>query len=305
MWGGVPLKIAIVGDLHLCSTNYGSHKDYARESLSYLQKEVEIAEDAGVGMFIHLGDLAQSRFTTLEYRLQVEGLFDRLNKLTHNNLYSLRGNHDKATYGMTEYDYYTSKGVIKRAEHLVLDNVQISMLDYNNEGCPILPPKEDKVNILLGHNTYSWEGKFTDLYGKLIDFGKHPEWSGLDLAILGHIHTPMYFTGDIDGEEVGVYYVGCPCRLSIDHKDEEEGHIFILDTETGKVTDRTFGLWAFEDSFVLADTKDLVKTPKVDVTDILTELTQHTVVGGNIEDKIQSLIVDERYKKKAIELLSN
>lgn len=298
------MKIAIIGDIHLCSTNYGSHKNYAKESLSYFEKEVEIAEAEKVGMFIHLGDLAQARFTTLEYRSQVEELFARINSLTDNNFYSLRGNHDKATYGMTEYDYYTYKCLIKRAEHMTIDNVRLSMLDYGNEDCPILPIDETKLNVLLGHNSYCWEGKFNDIFGKIVDFNKHKEWKGLNLAILGHLHTPMQFNGYIDGVETKVYYVGCPCRLSIDHKDEKEGHVFILDTETGNIVDRTYPLWSVEDSFAIADVKDLTQSTKVDVTDILNELTKHTVVGGNIEDKIMCLNIDNKYKDKALELLN-
>ena len=78
----------------------------------------------------------------------------------------------------------------------------------------------------------------------------------------------------------------------------------LLDTETGNIVDRTYPLWSVEDSFAIADVKDLTQSTKVDVTDILNELTKHTVVGGNIEDKIMCLNIDNKYKDKALELLN-
>lgn len=117
--------ILIYGDIHLNSKNYGGHKDYANESLGYFQKITETAQEIGATHIIGLGDFTFSRFHTLEYRSKVEDELEKQYKLTNGNRFELKGNHDVAGYGMTEYEYYVEKGLLRPSTNLQIGNVNI------------------------------------------------------------------------------------------------------------------------------------------------------------------------------------
>ena len=112
-------KILIYGDIHLSSKNYGGHRDYARESLEYFKKITEAVEKHNISCLIGTGDFTFGRFHSLEYRKAVEDELEKQFKLTNGNRYELKGNHDSATYGMTEYEYYTYKGLLKKSEKYI------------------------------------------------------------------------------------------------------------------------------------------------------------------------------------------
>lgn len=131
--GDIIAKVMIYGDDHLSSKNYGGHRDYPNETLHILKMLTDYAEDNGVTHIIGLGDFTYYRFHTLEYRKKVEEQLERQFRLTHGNRYQLKGNHDEASYGMTEYEYYIAKGLLKPAETINISNIlNINMLNYGD-----------------------------------------------------------------------------------------------------------------------------------------------------------------------------
>ena len=83
----------------------------------------------------------------------------------------LEGNHDSATYGMTEYQFYVQKGLLKRADNIVVENVNISMIDYGKHlKMPIITPDKDMVNIVLAHDYFKFRNTQLPNYGNAIEW---------------------------------------------------------------------------------------------------------------------------------------
>ena len=311
--------ICVYGDPHLSSKNYGAHKNYPKESLELYGKIVEIAKKRNATHVIGLGDFTYGRFNTLEYRSKVEDMLSELNQITGNNHYSLMGNHDTATYGMTEYQYYIANGKIKAPKNFTIGNLHMTMVNYGELDTAELniDNKNDKaVNVLLAHDYLKFKDTVLPHFGVGIDLDNFERLFGTDIILCGHIHKIMKFTGTIfkdgKGQSTGVYYPGCMMRPSYreGHMDDK-GQIIIINVEsTGEVSFEIeeFELPAIEESFSIEkindrDEKKEAKENRVDISDIVKDLNEHDRSVGNPEDIINGLNVDEKYKSKAIELL--
>ena len=207
-------RIVIYGDIHLSSKNYGGHKDYVKESLEYFTKITEIAEENKATHIIGLGDLTFGRFNTLEYRLEVEKLLSRQYSLTNGNRYELCGNHDIASYGKTERDFYIDKGIIKKSQNISFGNIHITMIDYGktNETEMNIVDADDHVNIVLSHNYYKFSNSITPNFGTAINIDELTNWFGVDYIICGHIHKQLVLKGTMTNgdkqHEVIIHYPG-------------------------------------------------------------------------------------------------
>lgn len=314
-------RILIYGDIHLNSKNYGAHVNYAKESLHYFKYITDKAEELKATHIIGLGDLTYGRFHSLEYRAEVEQLLERQFKLTNGNRYELKGNHDSATYGMTEYEYYVSKGLLKESTNLRYGNVNISMVDHNKhlDGTILPPGKDGDINVVLAHNFFKFKDTRIADYGKAVELDNFTDWFGVDYLICGHIHKYELFDGIVIKDAVShpmvVNYVGCLCRPSYraGHMDEV-GHLVYLvinDDNTMRYDILDVPLWKMEESFnidekMIEQQKKEEKAKRVDISDIVQQLNSHERSVGNPEDIIEAMSgIDERYKKKAIELLKN
>lgn len=316
----VVATVLIYGDIHLNSKNYGGHKDYANESLTYFQTITQTAEEIGATHIIGLGDFTFSRFHTLEYRSKVEAELEKQFKLTSGNRYELKGNHDVAGYGMTEYEYYVKKGLIKPSRNLTLGNVNISMVD---NGCalttPIIPPDSNMDNIVLAHDYFKFKDTVIADYGAAIELDHFDKWFGVDYLVCGHIHKQEVFSGNIIKDaiahEMMVIYPGCMSRPAY-----RKGHmdlngmllkLTISDTEDLKFEAIQIPLMPLEDSFNIMDIEAKVekkedKRARVDISDVVNKLNEHEGVVGNPEDIIMAMEgIDDKYKKKAIDLLKS
>jgi len=314
--GRVMDKVLIIGDMHLHSKNYGAHKNYSEESLFYFREITNIAEECGANYIIGTGDFTFGRFSNLEYRLEVDRLLHRHNELTNGNRYELRGNHDYASYGMTEYEFYLEKGLLKKSENLQIGKLNISMIDYNQIGkvAPII--EKDKINIIIAHDYLRFNDDKGYSFGDYIALDNMEEWFGADYIICGHIHVPMVFEGNIrkgnKKRKVTVIYPGCPCRPSY-----REGRLYEtcflplikVDNNSIDVELIEMDLWKLEDSFVATDIEEEVVEKqkeefKVNISDIVQKLNDYEKGCINIEEMIMSLSdVDIRYRLKAVELL--
>ena len=305
-------RIGIYGDTHLCSKNYGGHKDYATESLNYYRKVIDLAEAKGVTHLVCLGDFAQNRFHALEYRLKVEHELARARDLVNGNHYCICGNHDIATFGMTERDYYIQRGLFKESENLTFKGLNLYMADYRKETEIELPAK-DRVDIILAHNFFRFKSTELPQFGEAIELDNFEQWYGADIIFTGHIHLTSSYSGNIikgdKAHKALVFNVGCPCRMSYEKKMQEVGdviYICVYDTGEVKIEKDQFELLPLEESFNLVDkeTKDkLQKLKHADVSEIAAQLDNHTRFAGNPIDIINSLDVEQKYKDKAISLL--
>ncbi len=320
---GTLARILIYGDIHLSSKNYGAHNDYASESIDCFRKITQAAIDNQVTHIIGLGDLTYGRFNTLEYREAVENELTKQYGLVQGNRYELKGNHDSASYGMTEYEYYLKKGLIKASCNMTIGNVHITMFDYGQEtvGMPNIGNPDDSINVLLAHNLFKFKDTPLPNMGKAIELDDFERWYGIDFLISGHIHTQNKFEGlmvkEIEGQTHGhrvlVQYPGCLCRPSfMEGKMDITGNLILLeifDNGTMQYNELDVELLPLDESFNLTakqSEKELKaeKEKRIDISDIINQLDTHDRTIGNPEDIIESLTgVDDKYKKKAIELL--
>lgn len=314
------VRILVYGDIHLNSKNYGGHRDYASESLKVFQEITKIAEERKSTHIIGLGDFTFSRFHTLEYRSKVEAELEKQYKLVKGNRFEIKGNHDVAGYGMTEYEYYVEKGLIRPSENLRFETLNVSMVDSGlSEKAEIIQPDRDKTNIVLAHDFFKFSDTQIADYGKAIELDNFDKWFGVDYLICGHIHKQEMFSGriikDSQAHSMIVAYPGCMTRPSYrnGHMDEFGMLIEIVIGTGGEVRVDTIQvpLMPLESIFNLKEIerkkeKAQERRNRVDISDIVSTLNSHDGVVGNPEDIIMAMVgVDDKYKQKAIELLKS
>lgn len=319
-------KVMLYGDIHLSSKNYGAHKDYKSESLNFFRNITKTAEEHGVTHIIGLGDFTYGRFHTLEYREAVEKELLRQLEITGGKRWEIKGNHDSATYGMTEYEYYLNKGMYKGAENIQIGGLNISMINYGeHRKRSIIPPENGKMNIVAMHDFFAFENSDFPMYGESYKLDYFEPWFGVDYIFGGHIHKMETAVGSIIKEgqshECGLMYLGCPCRPSYreGHMDEKGFYVIIevyeesqarqlnMDAVQIKIVD--FELPSISDTFTLEEKKqeeERLAQKRIDVSDIVQRLDSHKRVLGEPEDKIMALDnVKMEYRIKAIQLLKN
>lgn len=312
-------RIGIYGDIHLCSKNYGAHRDYPKESMEYFSKITETIQKRQLTHLIGTGDFSFGRFHSNEYRLFVENELQKQYQLTNGNRFELRGNHDEAGYGLTERDFYVAKGLLKPSSNLNIGNVHITMVDYGKteETIPNIVDSMNDINIIIAHDYYKFSGTQLPNFGKAIDLDNYTPWFGLDYLVCGHVHKDMEFDGSIikDGMEhpVHVNYPGCMMRPAYrDGMMDEKGKVVIItifDDGQMDVDNEYIDLWSLEQSFNLEKKEKQAaqkeeKAARVDISDIIKQLDAHDRNVGSPEEIISGMVdIDDRYKSKAIGLL--
>ncbi len=311
----IEAKIIIYGDMHLSSKNYGAHRYYPQESLEYFTKITEMAEKERATHIIGLGDFTYGRFNNLEYRAKVEEQLEKQYKLTGGNRWELKGNHDSATYGMTEYEFYIQKGLIRKPENLSINNLNISMVGYGEHiKTDIIEPDSDKVNIVLAHDYFKFSDTQLPNYGGAIDIDYMEQWFGVDMILCGHVHNYHKFSGlMVRGEEnkrVVVSYLGCMSRPSYREGLMDNhgtlGCITVLKDGTIDYSEINIELWDIDKSFNLQQRIEQldIRRNKVDVSDIVKSIDLHERKVGTPEDIIMSMgEVELKYRNRAIQLL--
>lgn len=317
-------KILVYGDIHLSSKNYGAHKDYPNESLGLFKNVTKTAQEVNATHIIGTGDISYGRFNTLEYRMAVEEQLEIQFRLTGGNRYELKGNHDSATYGMTEYEYYVNKGLIKPSTNIQIGNLNLSMVNHNeHRKVGIIPPEEGKTNIVLMHDYFKFENSQMPNYGEPYILDYFEPWFGVDIILGGHIHRMEAINGYIikngKSHHCACIYLGCPCRPSYSEGNmQDKGYYTLIKVydaaeasangiEPVQVEMIEFELASIEDTFNIGlreSEKERLEKKRVDVTDIAQRLAGHNNVLGEPVDKVKALTgVNEEYKEKAIDLL--
>lgn len=318
----VVAKIGIIGDMHLCSKNYGAHTDYPKESLEYFKKVSDLTEQLGLTHLIGSGDLTYGRFDKLEYREAVEQELLRQFNATNGNRFELLGNHDTATNGMTEYEYYTRRGLIKTSQNFSINNLNITMLDYKKSGKyknedMNIKLGDNNINLVIAHQYFKYEKTQMPNFGDAIILDDYDQMFGADYLICGHVHHQFLFDGVIkklDAEhKCNVHYVGCMMRPAYreGHMDDigQMAVITLMDDGSIEYKIHEIEIWSLDKSFnieekMIENEKKQEKENRVDISDIVKQLDSHERNIGNPEDIINSMVgIDEKYKNKAIDLL--
>lgn len=319
-------KILVYGDIHLSSKNYGSHVNYPRETLDILRKITTKAEEIKATHIIGLGDFAYGRFHTLEYRAAVENELEKQLKITGGNRYELKGNHDSAGYGMTEFEYYISKGMLKPATNLTIGNCRITMADFGCLNKVEANISDGFTNILMAHEFITFKDLPIPNFGKSIEMDGFTKFFGTDFIVCGHIHSSGLYRGlmlgkSADGTSIShdvlLDYLGSMSRPAYYGEDTDKvGHILVLTVmDNGDVEydrqdveipplEEIFSLSEIQAKKEHAEAKAEEKRERLDMSDIVRSLDSHERAMLNPEDFIESLPnIDQRIKNKAIELL--
>lgn len=252
--------IITIGDTHLSDNNYGRHKDYANDCRILMGRVADAVEnyakklDGGKAYrVVLLGDFADTRFSHLEFRIEVENFLKRLSAVCE-KLYCLKGNHDEASGSMTELDYYTSRGFIDKhpAEEEVGGKV-VRYVDYirDTEECAEAHEGEN-VEVIFTHNALAAgeNNLFSSVDVSKLDAPK------LRVGIMGHIHGEMYFKAhNRHGQDVSILDGGAACIKSANRKDAEGFNLLALhfDKETGKIGSKKIPVKYVEDAFMEVD----------------------------------------------------
>ena len=312
-------RILITGDSHLSSRNYGAHQNYPKETLHYFRLTTDMAKELGATHYIGLGDFTYGRFHSLEYREEVEKILQEQYEITNGNRWEIKGNHDEASYGKTEYEYYKGRGMIRGSEYIKIGNVNINMVDYGkyNETNVVLGG-EDEINVILTHGYFVFNNTQMPAYGDPIYLDNFEEWCGVDYIICGHIHQEHIFDGYISNSEgkshpCVVHYLPCLSRPAyLGELTPEVGRVVLLtiyDNGTMKYDMIDVPLLPIEQSFNLALKEKKKKHSEyvhVDVSDVVKQLASHQRTIGNPEDIIMAKAdIPEKYRIKAVDLLKN
>lgn len=321
--GNFLARLMIVGDTHLSVKDYGQHYNYPEESYSYFVQAGQIALDQQATHLIYTGDLTYGRFTDLEYREKVDQELERQNNYMNGNLWIIKGNHDKASYGMTEYEYYLNKGLFKGSETLHIGRNEFLMTDFGKEELAIPDNTGRYQTIVIGHNWFTFEDMQLPPNVKHFPLDHFEQWFGIQGVISGHIHQHSYTkgfirrtnptTGQSEAHKAFSWQLSCWARPQyLKSGNPTTGDFALIDVyEKGYTVEaKAIQLWPLEKSFNMAviseeaQREEIKEEHRIDMTDIIENLTNYTSGYANPEDIIMGMAqYDIRYRQKAIEYL--
>lgn len=315
--GKLIANILISGDDHLKSKNHGQHVDYAKESFHYFKMLGDYCASNDITHWIGLGDLSYGRFTSLEYRDMVEEELRRQNDILKGNRWIIKGNHDEASYGMTEYEYFLKKEYFKGSELLQIGPLNLNMVDYGKyKETPILV-EATRQNMILTHGYFAFKGGKYD-FGEPVLLDDMHEWYGCPFIICGHIHQRNVLTGFInDGNghacKTTIHYLPCLSRPAyMMSGNPEQGQVVVLNVYENYINynEVQIDLLPLEESFNIEgimeeqQKKSAVNSVKVDLKDIVAQLAQYDYSYANPEDVIMAQQnIPDVVKQKACEYL--
>lgn len=311
------MRVIVFGDTHLGDKNYGKHKNYENDSYDTFSRITQVCEEEKADVIILTGDLSNSVFNKLGYRTKIEELFERMNVLTNHRIYCVKGNHDKAGYGMTEYEYYVNKGVIRPSDNITVDKLNITMIDYGKieEAVVNKSIENDSLEVVICHDTVAFEDTNVPPYMTYYNLSEYSKFCNTSLFLVGHIHEFSTIKGKVYDESKStasdsmIVYVGCPTRPQLTDDTDNTGHYVLIDSNSLEMKLGEFELLNKEDIFVMEDKESTEiigeeARKKIDIGHVVKELDEYNIGCGDVNVLIESLQEDEKYKKKAIDLLS-
>jgi len=290
-------RVLIIGDLHISDRYTGRHKDYLANCFDCLNMITETIKEKKVTHLFCLGDwvgigLSEKNLRKRETLLAVMKVLQEWNKLTNDNVYSLRGNHDIGS-SLTDYDLFLSLGLIKSKQQLDIGSTRFHMFDYGEENRQI-KIAEDKYNIGLFHANLLIEGITTWYRGGVgVELSTLENLYGMSMAIAGHIHnpSPRMVATSIKDSDITLFYPGCMTRPKYEPNLWEKafGMLYKIDDLSTVADIITFDLKPVTEIFTSTfdDKKDEEEeeetTASIDIealTKVLDELQYYNISGG-------------------------
>ena len=306
-------NILIFGDLHLSSTYEGRHKSYVSDCFYAMKHIKDLVIEQKPSMVVFLGDIVGVQERTLRDRpflVEVLMFFRELNKITNNNVYAVKGNHDIADY--SDFDSLVALGLIKNPRYVDFfgedENdleVRFHFVNYGEEERELIIPEEGGFsNVVLCHNDIQVSGVtnwYTPTKGAK-ELSTLKNWSNVDLVISGHIHHPsreIVFTSINNVNSIGLFYPGCPTRVANTEK-YNSCYAFTFKfagRKDGTTYDvLTIKLKPYEESFILDDTvvndkdeKTLEEVKEESLKNIIKEIMDGRIISYDMFDQIKGL----------------
>ena len=311
----IKYRVMFTGDDHLSAKNYGGHYNYPEESLHYFKVLTGFAKEFGVTHWIGLGDFTYGRFgADLDYRKRVEDELAEQSKVVNGNRWIIKGNHDKASSGMTEYEFYAGR-MFKTSEDLDLGNLIIHMKDYGDtSGVDV---SDGKVHVIATHGLFTFKNSNLPNFGTAVELDDKADWFGIPYIICGHIHEEHILQGYV-GNGTGAYptivhYLPCLSRPAYHGEDTPtKGAVSFIDVyEDGSLqyNRHEFDLLPIGQCFNIQkmdSEKEHKEHISIDLSDITKNLVEKKISAGNPEDVIMGMEdINIKYRKKAVELLKD
>lgn len=231
-------KIVIIGDLHISSTFNGQHKNYLLDCYEVLNRIIDVVEKENAQAVIFTGDLAgvnEKNIRDRQVLMRYMMFFRTLNKITGGHVYAVKGNHDCGDF--TDFDLFIGLGLIKNPKYINYYGkrpgskkvegleVRFHLVNYGDEHAKLSlsDPEVGASDVVIGHNEYYIDG-VTNWFsaGGDTQLNALDNFIGVSLVIAGHIHIPgdeILYTTLKDGSTIGLFYVGCPTRVSERYDD--------------------------------------------------------------------------------------
>lgn len=297
--------ILVFGDLHLSAVYNGSHTDYAYECYHNMMKIEEICEKESPSCIFFLGDLIGVNEKTIknhQFLMRVVAFFTKLNAFTNNNVYSVKGNHDMSDF--SDFDFLLGLGLIKNpdyVDYVIDDNIEarFHIVNYGQElkKLDIANGEDGASNIVLGHNNYYITGA-TNWYPDAgrIEVSSLRNMRYVDLIMSGHIHLPSseVLYSNIEGESVGVFYVGSPSRVQERIQSCWYARFkFSPEEDVTQYDVKEIRLLPVEDSFTeeveLTEEEQVKKDKRERLEGMVKEIIESRLSGGNLYNQIDCI----------------
>lgn len=235
------LSVYIVSDTHFSDKESTVHLNYFRHCIDFCNDTTTRIRERKPDIIILLGDIfGRHKEKNLEQRESLSiftRYFQTWSQMVNGLLFTVVGNHDIAPT-LTDAEYLSQIGILKRFDEIDLPNLKIHCLNYGEAHREVSIDKS-KYNVVLGHDEYIIEGH-TDWFfvsKKAISLRTLTNIKGADLLISGHIHKPSkkVNTTTIDGEEIKLFYPGCALEPSRDKTMPDTTYDVLLEEIDGVV----------------------------------------------------------------------
>ena len=288
-------RVLVIGDLHISDRYNGKHKDYLENCFDVLNMITESIKEKEVTHLIALGDwigigLNEKNLRKRETLLRVIQVLQEWNKLTNNNVYSLRGNHDIGSK-LTDFDMFVELGLLKNVRQLDINIARFHMFDYGEETRRI-DVDENMYNIGLFHTNLLIEGETTWYRGGVgTELSTLENLYGVDFAIAGHIHNPSLriVSTSIRDRDITLFYPGNLTRPKYEPNIWDKGYavLFKIDDMGTSADMVTYVLKPVEEVFVTTfdeaeeEMEEMRETFDIEaLSQILEELKTFNISGG-------------------------
>ncbi len=219
-----PARIMFIGDLHISDHFQGQHLSYIDnciEVLTQINEEIMRRKPTHIVLTGDLVGVTERNLRDRNTLLYLITMFNGWNKVTNNNVYSNRGNHDIGSR-ITDFDFLVGTGVIKHIPHFDAGLYRVHLVDYGDVHRPLDIPSQEELDVFHVAATHtdirvpgqtSWMDGFHS--SDTVNLSDLKTMEGVQLIFAGHIHTPSQIMAKatIGETECSIMYLGNPTRV--------------------------------------------------------------------------------------------